>query len=81
MFDLTSKGSRSSSTTTSLLIGVNAFLLLTVAVQAAFLVKALYVSHVREERPPVKGWSRAWVVEATEDEGSGRELELFSIKD
>ena len=48
------------SLTTSLLIGTNVFLLLTVAVQAATLVKAVYASHIREERNhPVTGWSRA----------------------
>ena len=53
--DLAEDGSRSSLTITVLLIGANAFLLLTVAIQAVLLVKAVYVGNVREERDPVRG--------------------------
>ena len=47
-FDLAEEGSRSSSAIAVLLIGANVFLLLTVVIQAALLVKAVYVSNIRE---------------------------------
>ena len=46
-FDLAKEGSRSSSAITFLLIGANVFLLLTVAIQAVLLVKAVYVPNIR----------------------------------
>ena len=54
-FDLAAKERQGSLMATALLIGANVFLLLTVAVQAALFVKAVYVSHILEEHAQVRG--------------------------
>ena len=79
--DLAQDGSQSSSTITVLLIGANVFLLLTVAIQAALLVKAAYVSNIREEHTPVRGRSIGVRVQGTDGEDLGNALELTSVND
>ena len=79
--DLAEDGSRSSSTITVLLIGANVFLLLTVAIQAVLLVKSVYVSNVREDHTPVRGWSSGVRVQGTDNVDLDYALELTSVDD